>query len=319
MQRLMLLLLCCLLLLTGCSRDPIAPMASQSPAMVPAPSVDQMRESTNQTILWFRYDSEPLLAPEAREIVFTTAENHALAVLRALMDGPGVASPGLHGLFPAGTHVISATQSGRTIFVTLSRHIMNAYPDEPSDWQNHPVWAIEVPLRRKLAMQAIAATLTENFEADQVVILVDQSATDSLRLRNAYYTLDGDPGLAPPLTREESMLLTPSRTAEVILQCWQASDWERLYHYMAQQDPATGLTKPDLPEFTALMSAQPHLLHACAEGGSISESSAVFTVHGAFLADGQPSEFTAMPLRLTKDKGLWRVGLSQLTGREASP
>lgn len=318
MRRFLLLVLCCLLL-TGCTKDPIAPLAADNPVEAPAPALAEMPVAQHQAVLWFRYGDEPMLASELRTLSATASENDALAILRALIHGPAAASTELRGLFPTGTQVISATQTDRVMFVTLSRHIMNGYPDEPAAWRDQAVWASEVPLRRQLAMQAIAATVTENFPVDTVVILVDQSATDSLRLRNAYYTLDNDKGIAPYLTRDERYLLTPSRTAEIIMECWQSSDWARLYRYVARTDPTTGQARPEEAAFVNLMLAQPHLLSASVSGGSIQPQGATFTLQGEFLIDGEVRAFHSMILRLTQEKGLWRVGLSQLTGREASP
>lgn len=313
-----LLLACCLL--TGCTQESIFPAADpETDVQVPAPVVAELPEYSDQATLWFRYGTEPYLAAESREIAHSRTESHALALLRALLSGPSAASTELEGLFPQGTQVVSCTQSGQVMFVTLSKHIMNGYADEPADWRSQADWAAEVPLRRQLAMQAIAATLTENCEVDAVVILVEQTATatDSLRLRQSYYTLDGDMTLAAPLTRDESLLLTPARTAEVILQCWQEKDYARLYRYVARTDPATGASRPEEDAFLQQMSDLPTLLYATAEGGSVSANrqTAVFTVSGAYLDGGEAQPFTGMVLRLTLEKGVWRVGCSQLTER----
>lgn len=323
MRRLILLLaLCCLM--TGCTRDPLSAVVEDAPgADVPAPVTADQPKNQDRVTLWFRYDDEPFLAAESRVITHSRTESHAMAILRALLAGPGAVSTGLRSLFPQGTQVISATQAGPVMFVTLSRHIMNGYPDEPSAWRDQPFWAQEVPLRRQLAMQSIVATLTENCGVDTVVILAEQTdvVTDSLRLRQGYYTLDGDMTLADPLTRDESLLLSPHRTAEIILQCWQERNFARLYRYIALTDPATGAARPNEAEFLAAMADLPHLMHARVEGGSISAdgSAAVFTLHGAWLTNGQESPFEGLVLRLTREKGLWRVGLSQLTGREGQP
>lgn len=322
MRRLLLLLLCCCLLLSGCSRTPLAARPDASiPANLPAPVVPDLPENQDQATLWFRFGPEPLLAAESREITHSRTESHAMAILRALLEGPATA--GLTALFPQGTQVISVTQADRVMFVTLSRHILNSFPDEPANWRDQALWADEVPLRRTLAMQSIAATLTENCGVDTVVVLLEQTdaATDSLRLRQGYYTLDGDVALASPLTRDESLLLTPIRTAEVILQCWQEEDWARLYRYLAAADPDTGVSRPREEDFSLTMSSARQLLHAEVSGGSVTMDgqSAVFTVSGAWLAQGQEQPFTGMILRLTREKGLWHIGLSQLTGREALP
>lgn len=322
-MRKLLPLLLLSLLLSGCSRDPLNAVVQTAPADVPAPMIDGLPENEDQATLWFRLGEEPFLAAESRTITHSRTEGHALAILRALAAGPSTASSGLNSLFPPGTQVISATQSDRVMFVTLSRHIMNGYADEPAAWRSHAAWAIEVPLRRQLAMQSIAATITENFDVDRVVILVEQTgnATDSLRLRQAYFTMDGDMSLAEPLLRDEGLLLTPARTSEVILQCWQERDFARLYQYVARTDPATGAARPAEAAFLDAMAAQPHLLQVRTDGGSVSSDgqTATFTVSGAWMTDGRELPFEGIVLRLTREKGIWRVGLSQLTGREALP
>lgn len=321
-RALLMLLLLCALLMTACSRDPVSNMAAGQPvADLPSPVESALPQEERLAMLWFRFGSEPLLASEAREIA--ASPDDALMLLQTLLAGPGAASAELANPFPQGTRVLSVSQSGRIMFVTLSRHIMNGYADEPDNWQNDPWWAAEVPLRRQLAMQSIAATVTENCDADAVVILVEQAGevTDSLRLRQHYYTLDGDMTLAAPLTRDESLLLTPARTAQVILQVWQESNWARLYLYTARTDPATGALRPDEDGFAQQMAQEKRLVRWHCEGGSISADgrTAVFTVSGAWLQDGAEQSFTGLPLKLTLEKGVWRIGLSQLAGREVLP
>ena len=300
MRRLIPLLLMCLLL-CGCAKDPITPTSdANAPSDIPAPVVTDLPQNQDQVTLWFRFGTEPLLAPETRIITHARTESHALAILRALIGGPSAASTELSGLYPPGTQVISCTQSGRMMFVTLSKHIMNGYADEPADWRSRAAWAIDV------------AT---------VVILVEQTATatDSLRLRQGYSTLDGDMALADPLIRNEQLLLTPARTVDVILQCWQEGDFTRLYRYVARTDPDTGVARPEQDAFIQQMNAAKPLLYAQAEGGSITFGGqrAVFTICGAYWDDGEESPFTGMVLQLVREKGVWRIGLTQLTGREA--
>lgn len=317
-MRLAILLLCCLLL-CGCSPAPLQSSPNPPGAQIPAPVQEAPAAQELQAVLWFRCGEEPLLAPEGRSLRVGAGQSLPQVLLQALLSGPSSAE--LSPLFPQGTRLISVTQSGRRMFVTLSRHILNAYGDEPSAWQADPLWAREVPLRRTLAMQAIAATLSENCPVDEVVILVEttDAATDSLRLREGYYTLDGNEAIADPLRRDESLLLTPGRTAEVILQCWQDQDFVRLYRYLASTDPATGAARPAREEFLALMAQTPVLISGSAAGGSLDGQRAVFTLSGQWLRDGQAVPFEGLTLRLTREKGVWRVGLSELTGREALP
>lgn len=312
--RLIALLLCCLLL-SGCTADPIASMSTPATTNLPAPLVENLPASTDAAVLWFRYGEEGLLGSETRELTVSRTESLAEPLLRTLLEGPSAASIELQGLFPQGTKLMSVTQSEGVIFVTLSHHILNAYPDEPDNWRDDPYWAVESPLRRKLAMQSIAATLTENCGAQRVIILVADSktASDSLRLKESYYLLSDAAAAAEPLQRDESLLLTPTRTAEIILQCWQEADWTRLYRYIARTDPATGAERPNEDDFRHAVADLPRLTDYTVSGGSTNGAQAVFTASGAYLQGGQEVPFSGRILRLTYERGLWRIGLSQLT------
>jgi len=322
MKRLLLLLLAGLLL-TGCSaHDPLAPMAAtvtDDRIVVPAPDDAALPDAHESATLWFRFGTEPLLAPEQRHISRSPAAPYELALMQALLSGPAASSTELHGLFPPGTRVLSTYRQGRLLFVTLSRQIMNDYADEPDSWAADAAWQVESPLRRRLAMQSIAATITENCDVDQVVILVEQESTasDSMRLRQSYYRTGGDASaLAEPLTRNEALLLSPHTTMAAILQCWSERDWARLYPYIARRDPATGLERPAYEAFAAQMDTIPHLTDYSFAGGNVSGQSAVFTLHATLLVEGRESTMEHALVRLCQERGIWRIGLSQLTGRE---
>ncbi len=318
-RHVVLLLLALCLMLGGCSVHPTDVMDPpvQSDETLPAPADEAARTARQSAVLWFRYLDEPALAPETRIIENDPTQSYEAALLTALIGGPDTASGALRGLFPAGTRIISTHQSGRMLFVTLSREILNDYADEPDLWQMDPAWVIEVPLRRQLAMQSIAATVTENCDADTVVILVEQgrAVTDSLRLRQGYYCLGGDPlALAEPLQREESLLLTPLHTGEIILQCWQERDFARLYKYV------TRASRPDEAAFITEMNALPHLTQWQLQGGSIHGDAALLTWNGTLLQDGRETAVTALPMKLTMENGLWRISMQELTIRkEAAP
>ena len=309
------------LLLTACASDPLPGTPAEE--NIPLPAAENLRAQETLSTLWFRYGDEPFLAPESRQVSPSPLKSYEQALVEALISGPGTAHTELTALFPQGTRVLSTHLQGRILFVTLSREIMDDFADEPDNWQSSKTWAAEVPLRRTLCMQSIAATITENCEVDQVVILVEQTstATDSLRLRRQYYRDGSDASaLADPLTRDESLLLTPRRTAEVILECWQSRDFARLYQYVARTDPANGQPLTAQSAFVAEMNELPHLLDFTLSGGSVENGQAVFTLTSTLLDGSAPVSLDGAILRLTRENGLWRIGLSQLTCRkEAAP
>lgn len=321
MHRLALLMLLCCLALTGCStKDPLTDISREAPESgLPLAWEKSATSNAANATLWFRCGTEGLLAPESRTLSLSPTSPYELTLLQALVSGPSGSVRGLTDVFPPGTQVLSTHRAGRMLFVTLSRQILNAYADEPAAWRSDPAWQTEVPLRRSLAMQAIAATVTENCEVDQVVILVDEGMkiTDSMRLRESYYQRSGDgDALAAPLTRDETLLLTPANTLSVILRYWHARDWQRLYLYLCETDPATGLERPELAAFLQEMEDMPHLTDFTISPGNVTPGGqqAVFTLQATLMHQGADMPLSGV-IRLHQEGGLWRIGLSQLTER----
>lgn len=319
MKKAMLLILAALcLLLTGCdSRDPLAEMASTLPdAAIPLPSAPEHLTGRENATLWFRFGDEPFLAPEERIIDTTPTRTFEQSLLTALIGGPA-ASDGLRGLFPPGTQVLGTWQQGRMLFVTLSKEILGDYPDESSLWGQDAAHREESSLRRTLAMQSIAATITQNCPVDSVIILVhgQEQFTDSLRLRESYYGSSGG-ALADPLTRNEKLLLTPLTAMDVILTCWQERDWARLYLYAAHTDPESGALRPEYEVFAAEMNRLPHLTGYTCAGGHAADGLATLTASLTFLQDGRELPAVSAVFRLKSEGGVWRIGMSQLTARK---
>jgi len=302
------LLLLCLLALSGCGtvRDPLEEVATgladDALALAPRPEAPDALQAQDRVTLYFRYLDEPLLAQESRALSLSPDQSLEKALVAALIGGPDVQSPELTGLFPAGVKVLSTLRQGRTLFVTLSRHIMNAPADEPENWQDDPLWRIEAPLRRKLCMQSIVATITENCDVDSVIVLVEQQAvTDSLRLREHYYLTTEDKALlAQPLVRDDSLLLSPVTAMQTILTCWQSRDWIRLGRYLSAEADLTGL---------------PHLLTFDFTGPTLSPDgqTATFALSATLRHSNVDTAVTGRMLRLRRSGGLWMIALEQLT------
>ena len=217
--------------------------------------------------------------------------------------------------------MISTSRRGRLLFVTLSQEIMNGYADEPDDWQSDAQWSREVPLRRRLAIQSLVATVTENCEVDSVQILVEQesgSASGSLRLRQSYFMETTDQSLlTEPQQRDESLLLSPKTTMERVLTCWQMEDWDALYLYIADWDPFAAESKRTQADCVSALSSIPVPAGFSVEGGSVSRAGerATFTVDLSLLSqDGVVEEKNGIVFHLLLEDGIWKIGLSSLTG-----
>lgn len=318
-KRLLILLVLCLLLLAGCSSVGLpmgGTVATNVPgvkSVLPEAQAPDALDSRETATLYFRYLSEPFLAPETRIITHSPSRPYELSLLTELLSGPGSHATDLTALFPAGTQVLSTVTQGRTLFVTLSQEILSGYPDDAG------ATPAEQKLRRQLCMQSIVATITENCAIDRVQILVEQSGnvTGSLRLQQSYFLEDPQSAeLVGPMTRDDSLLLTADTTAELLCSLWRSRDWQRLYQYIARRDPSTGVERISYRDFVTAMENLPLLSDCSVTGGSVTldGAQATYTLHATTLSGSREATRQGCILRLCRENGLWRVTLSQLTG-----
>lgn len=291
---------------------------SLAEAPLPEAAAPEELHTQETAVLYFRHADEPFLASEERMITLSPSRPFERALIDALLSGP--ASPDLTGLFPAGTRLLATARQARTLFVTFSGEILSPYPDEPETWREDLAWQLEAPQRRRLCMQSLVATVTENCDVDQVQVLVKQNGADSLRLDNAYFLREDLTGLADPLTRDDSLILTPGNTLSRILTLWQQRDWQRLYRYVALQGEDGVRAAYD--DFVSRMEALPALRECSWTGGSLRGGgrTATFTLDATLRSAGQTERRHGAILRLRMENGLWRVSERQLTAwMEASP
>ena len=305
------------LLLCGCST--VAPgnlaettMVPGTDPVTPVAEAPEALRIDEEIALFFRYADQPYLAQEIRTVTQLPSQAWEQTIINALLSGPETHSTRLSPLFPEGTQLVSTTREGRTLFVTLSSEVMNAYPDEPAAWQQDAYWAQEVPRRRLLCMQSLAATITENSDVDRIQVFVAQSDVDgvSYRLPQSYFRLNDSATPAAMLTRDGSVLLTPDNTARAITDAWVKQDWAAQYQYVLTDD--ANLSQRS---FTAAMEALPRLTGCTCSSGTISADgqSASYALT-ATIADGRTTHTQSGMLRLTRSGALWCVTLPQLTG-----
>ena len=308
------LLLCCSVLLGGCMSSPPDTLKRESADGQPliSASTSQLEPDEREMMLYFRYGNTGYLAPERRTVLVERNESLEKAVVEALVKGPGPASSGLTPLFPTGTEVLAVTAQEDTLFVTFSEAFLGRYADEPGDGGGE--WKTEGPLRRRLCLDALAATLTETGLCSQVQVLVYRSAgeTTSMRLQAGFLNRSADSTLLPPLTRDESRLLTPYNTASLMMVSWLYQDWDSLYDFTAREG---GVTRPGQQSaFDAFASARVLARFSLSHGSvSFDGQSAVFAVDMTLIGDGGDIAVQGYPLVLRREEGLWKIDYGYLT------
>lgn len=312
-------LLAGILLLTSCAPQTVNPLVKNEATAVPGLSMQTHAaqpsdggESYVDVALYFRYLDEPMLAMETRTLTVPRDESLEYAIVSALVDGPNAGHSDLRRLLPANTQVESVAARDDTLFVTLNEGFLE--DGVPDNWQDSDTWRSEAPLLRRLIVQSIVASITERFAYTGVQILVHRpnDVQASLRLENAYF-LNGSEGLSDPLTRDESLLLTPANTATILLTAWQQQDTQRMYLYLSEEG------KPSYASLAEAIANGAVPTSFTVSGGSVSEdgSTAALTLKLRLLHAGESSAYSALPLHLNRENGIWKITYARLMAMAA--
>ncbi len=315
--RLTLALALAALLLAGCAVAPPDTLVRSDHGDTPliGAQTGAREPDTYEATLYFRYADTPYLAPETRMITRGGDESTEKALVRALLEGPGATSPSLAPLFPEGTQVLSATPQGDLLMVMFSEELLSRYADETGA-TSAAHWLGEARLRRKLAMDALTATLTGAGLCARVQVLVwrQTQATTTLRLPAGYLTADDDDTPLDPFTRDESVILTAHNTAAAALKAWLTQDWPALYGYLSAVGE-TGEARPGDQAAYADFAAAALLTSFTLSPGETSGDGKTCVL----LADlslrtrgGEDRALTAYPVRLRREGGLWKIDYARL-------
>lgn len=317
---LLLLLLGGVCLLGGCAlldAVGLTPRATETPMAAQAPEGEETRlpEILPQAVLasrdertvslYYRMRGENMLARETRTIFVPKDKPFEQVLVEALIDGPGASSLELMGAFISGTRVVNVTSDGEMLSITLSRAFLGTPVDAPMDWSGDPAWRAEVLLRRRLALAAVVNTITEETEYDAVLLLVQRTADDTQGERIArshlYENAPADALLAPVM-RSEQVLLTHHNTAAILFDSWMAKDFTRLQRFVAG--------RPTEAEFQQEMFASTRSLTGYSlSAGMVSNDgqSAVIVVQMDYTDAAGMARVENYPLRLVRDRGLWKI------------
>lgn len=299
----LILLLC--LLLTGCGELPPAALRKDTPdGQTPLAAEPEAGNTQSDTAtLYFRYADTALLRQETRELTLTPNETREKALVNALIEGSHESGGSM--LFPEKTQVLSTQTQDGVIYVTFNEALYDRYADEGS-LSSDSAYQSAV-LRRRLAMAALCATLTERgeYHAVQVLVRAESNVSASMRLRESYFLSDNDLPCAP-LTREEAYLPTPAASAEGALHAWQTRDWDTLLQFLSLRGALQQQSEQ-------LRSAQVLLDYTVGMGCvSPDGQSAVICVDITLRTEGGQQSYTAWPLRMVREDGVWKAAVADM-------
>ena len=132
-----------------------------------------------------------------------------------------------------------------------------------------------------------------------------------MRLPLSYFE-EGAQGLAPALSRDDSLILGPGLTAKTILTCCRQKDWERLYRYVALGGERA---RPAQAGALAQMDGGLSLLSFQAGEAAVSQDGRQAILSCQLTLEKTPGEgrtLAGYPLRLIRENGIWKISWEEL-------
>lgn len=265
---------------------------------------DEGSAVTEKVSLYYRYGSLPYIAKQTREVTASPDENLLLVIANELFSGPDAGHPELKPLFHSQTRAIAVSESDSTLTILLNDAVYLSLSDEPSNWKSDEGWKSEILLRRHMALESLALTLTQFGKYSRIMVLVQNSRDISIteRLTSRFFG-DNFAKVLSPLTRTTEYLLSPKKTAEIAIDALMQKDAETLEAVIVESDRqyARPSSFPTIFSFTV---KDAEVLSG--SGDAVAECEITYSRQGV-------EKTITYPLLLINDNDIWKVsGLSLL-------
>lgn len=218
---------------------------------VPISNIPQAAQSNKyNATLYFGYRDQELLTQEVRTIDVPSNERVEKTILRELIKGPSNTNDELTAVINPKTTVVSVTDNGEFLFVTLSKEFLQPFGEEIQNETSTQDTFLSAQMRMRLAVDAIVNALTELGQFPQVQLYIDTDGTGyGQRIKRKAAGFDTDEGntageqMLEPLTRQNDVILTPQKAVDVVMGLLKDRKYADMYNFISFAEE-----KPPSPE-----------------------------------------------------------------------
>lgn len=269
---------------------------------IPPVQDSDMASSSLVMPLYFRYYDEPMLLRCPLNIETTNHEQPEFYAISALLTDSLGQRPELTYCFKGATKLISVESENQYLFVTLSDDF---YEDTKGTTDE------ETRINRSLAIYSIVNTVCEMGNHAYVQFYIQRNGTslrpDSYEMGIVKNQADSTP--LGPLSRNTSLLLTPSNVAKTGLLYYSKKQWDKLYLYLGDSAPLLEEMNKDFNYYNIIMDE-----FSVEDNYTVSEDGKKAIVQVSFkLRSGNAGyEVSNVPLELVYSGRSWLISYKSL-------
>lgn len=298
-------IICAGLILCGCTSGYI----KKNDGDTISPVQDGANYVTSSTMpLYFRYYTEPMLIRNSVNIDVTSQQLPEYYAISALISGISGDRRESQKCFGKNTSLVSVTEGEGVLYVTLSDGFLTdtKVDDDVKTREN-----------RKIALYSVVNTVVEMGSFSGVQFYLNSSSSSvSYRPDTYEMGLTDNPAESTVLgviTRNTSLILTPSNTVSTALNHYANRDWEKFYLYIGSEG-----TMPLQEELAADLDYLALTLRDISSEANytVSDNGKTATVIASFRvrSENRGYALTDVPLKVINKNGVWLMDYDTFAG-----
>lgn len=266
-------------------------------------------------MLYFQLDGEEYLAPEIRTLTIPESKSVEETLVKELVNGPEGNSTRIIANINENTRVISVTGNEDVLFVSLSYDFLTPPAGLGQDIEDEEIYNSLVLTTRRMALYAIANTVTElgRYSSVQFSIDYDNNGTGIRPTRGEMgFVGEGENQLIEPLYRNADLIFSPASCIQVIMNAISEKNWDKVLKYTSIAE------SPDesIEEITRQLEVSDLSLleyQIISDTVSLNGTSAVVVLTYTFASeDGTSNIRENISFKMLLEDGIWKCSLSSI-------
>lgn len=266
-------------------------------------------------MLYFGLEGEEYLAPEIRTLTIPESKLVEESLIKELVNGPQGNSTSIAANINENTRVISVTSNEDVLFVSLSYDFLTPPDGLGQDIEDEEIYNNLVLSTRRMALYAIANTVTElgRYSSVQFSIDYDSNGTGIRPTRGEMgFIGEGENQLIEPLYRNADIIFSPSSSIQVIMNAISEKNWSKVLKYTSiTENPDENIEETTRQlELNNLSLLEYQLI---SDTVSLNGSSAVVVLTYTYASeDGTSNVRENISFKMIIEDGIWKCSITSI-------